>query len=892
MIPFKWFTGTVSDSVNSVIAQGQLIKQIQFPKIVLPVVTNGAGLVNLGFGMLVLGIVVLFAYRDHITSLILAVPFIAAIQFVLMLALSMFLSALTVFYRDIGIVVGHLLRLLFYVAPILWTFNSTTGRGEVLHEKLGDSGFQILRYNPIAVLSEAYRTAIYGMPSVVGKGWHRRDPGAAGRPLAAVGPGPLAGAADPGHHRVQAGRTGLREGALGMAQGVMAASTTPGEPDPDAERSSRWPGRDSPSSTDRSRCRSTIGRGVQPSLHQEDQAADQLRQYPAIARRASGSSGPCEGASFTVRRGESIGVIGPNGAGKSTLLLVLAGIITPSEGQVEVDGHISTLLSLSAGFDQELSGYDNIALAGALMGIPHETVQQITPEVVEFADIGAFIDAPLKTYSSGMRARLGFAIATAVDPDILLLDEVLQTGDEVFREKSRQRIISILTAAKAVVLVTHDMTWVTEFCTRAITHRGRPGDPRRQPRGGRPDPPRTLGCTARGTAGADRADAPGGDRHHRVRGTADGGAREERQARRREVTMRVLIIPAQSNPYQTLLADALRAQGVRVTLGEGPSRHPVAPLLLAWIRAGMPRVIHLHWVHRYLKAIRGRRRWAARRTLWELRILRRLGVRIVWTLHNIGDHDRHRDKLEMLFHRQLVELCDAVICHCAATRRLAIEAYGLPPEMQDRLHVVPHGNYLGWYPDTLGKAEARSMLGLGGPERVFLFMGQIRRYKGVEDLLEAFQRLDAPDARLIVAGRADRERTGERIALAAAGDARVTVALGEVPDDRMQVYLRAADAVVLPYTDVLTSGSAILAMTFGRPVIAPAIGCLPESLGSDGTILYDPVAPGGLEGALRLALETDLTLLGERAAAHAATLSWDPIAARTAELYQGAVTGD
>ncbi len=172
--------------------------------------------------------------------------------------------------------------------------------------------------------------------------------------------------------------------------------------------------------------------------------------------------------SFTVKRGELVGVIGPNGAGKSTLLLVLAGIITPSEGVVEVDGHISTLLSLAAGFDQELSGYDNIALAGALMGIPHDTMQVITPDVVEFADIGAFIEAPLKTYSSGMRARLGFAIATAVDPDILLLDEVLSTGDEVFREKSRQRIISILSAAKAVVMVTHDMIWVTEFCTRAI----------------------------------------------------------------------------------------------------------------------------------------------------------------------------------------------------------------------------------------------------------------------------------------------------------------------------------------------------------------------------------------------------------------------------------------
>jgi ABC-type polysaccharide/polyol phosphate transport system ATPase subunit len=173
-------------------------------------------------------------------------------------------------------------------------------------------------------------------------------------------------------------------------------------------------------------------------------------------------------ATFTVDRGESVGVIGPNGAGKSTLQLVLAGIITPSEGLVEVNGHISTLLSLQAGFDQDLSGLDNIALAGALLGIPHETMVRITPDIVEFADIGAFIDAPLKTYSSGMRARLGFSIATSVDPDILLLDEVLQTGDEVFREKSRQRIISVLTAAKAVVLVTHDMTWVTEFCTRAI----------------------------------------------------------------------------------------------------------------------------------------------------------------------------------------------------------------------------------------------------------------------------------------------------------------------------------------------------------------------------------------------------------------------------------------
>ncbi len=172
--------------------------------------------------------------------------------------------------------------------------------------------------------------------------------------------------------------------------------------------------------------------------------------------------------SFRLDPGESLGVIGPNGAGKSTLLQVLAGIIQPSEGVVEVHGHVSTLLHLQAGFDQDLSGRGNIHLAGALLGIDHRLMEEREESIVEFADIGAFIDAPLRTYSSGMRAKLGFSIATAVDPDILLLDEVLQTGDEAFREKSQQRIREVLTAAKAVVLVSHDMSWITDFCNRAI----------------------------------------------------------------------------------------------------------------------------------------------------------------------------------------------------------------------------------------------------------------------------------------------------------------------------------------------------------------------------------------------------------------------------------------
>ncbi|HKZ91756.1 MAG TPA: ABC transporter ATP-binding protein [Candidatus Limnocylindrales bacterium] len=185
-------------------------------------------------------------------------------------------------------------------------------------------------------------------------------------------------------------------------------------------------------------------------------------------RRRRGHFWALRGVNMTVNRGEAVGVIGPNGSGKSTLLLALAGIIQPSEGVVEAHGHVSTLLSLQAGLDEELSGRENIALAGALMGIDHSLMDEITPGIISFANIGAFIDAPMKTYSSGMRARVGFSIATAVDPDILLLDEVLQTGDNKFKEKSRRRISEVLQTAKAVVMVTHDMSWVTAFCTRAI----------------------------------------------------------------------------------------------------------------------------------------------------------------------------------------------------------------------------------------------------------------------------------------------------------------------------------------------------------------------------------------------------------------------------------------
>jgi ABC-2 type transport system ATP-binding protein len=189
-----------------------------------------------------------------------------------------------------------------------------------------------------------------------------------------------------------------------------------------------------------------------------------------LAKRESGEREfwALRNVSFKLVHGESLAVIGPNGAGKSTLLQLLAGIIAPSEGSIEVRGQVSSLLTLGAGFDQELTGRENVLLAGAFLGMGEAEMTDRLPGIIEFADIGQFIDASIKTYSSGMRARLGFSIATSVDPDVLLLDEVLATGDQVFRAKSKARVLEIAAAAKAVVLVTHDMNWVTEFCNRAV----------------------------------------------------------------------------------------------------------------------------------------------------------------------------------------------------------------------------------------------------------------------------------------------------------------------------------------------------------------------------------------------------------------------------------------
>jgi len=173
--------------------------------------------------------------------------------------------------------------------------------------------------------------------------------------------------------------------------------------------------------------------------------------------------------SFTIEKGESVALFGKNGAGKSTLLKMITGVIFPTKGELEINGRVSALLELTAGFDPEFTGRENIYFRGSLLGIPEEEIEDLEDDIVAFADIGDYIDQPVRTYSSGMKARLGFAINANVRPEILIVDEALSVGDKDFRQKCNTKVNEIVHEKHVTFLfVTHSTHVAKNFCKRGI----------------------------------------------------------------------------------------------------------------------------------------------------------------------------------------------------------------------------------------------------------------------------------------------------------------------------------------------------------------------------------------------------------------------------------------
>ncbi|MBR3016914.1 MAG: ABC transporter ATP-binding protein [Clostridia bacterium] len=172
--------------------------------------------------------------------------------------------------------------------------------------------------------------------------------------------------------------------------------------------------------------------------------------------------------SFDVCKGEVVGLIGRNGAGKSTMLKIISGILKPTEGSVIVRGNVAPMLELGSGFDMDMTGRENIFLNGAILGYPEAFLKEKYNEIVDFSEIGSFIDVPLRNYSSGMVARLAFSIATVVKPEVLIVDEVLAVGDNEFQQKSFARMMELMSGGTTVLFVSHSIGQIREMCRRTV----------------------------------------------------------------------------------------------------------------------------------------------------------------------------------------------------------------------------------------------------------------------------------------------------------------------------------------------------------------------------------------------------------------------------------------
>ncbi len=353
--------------------------------------------------------------------------------------------------------------------------------------------------------------------------------------------------------------------------------------------------------------------------------------------------------------------------------------------------------------------------------------------------------------------------------------------------------------------------------------------------------------------------------------------------------MKVVFIPdyRKGNPYQKDLADSLSKEGVIVNFGTivGTSKMPSA--FWRWRKID---ILHLHWQHPFLLA-NNRIKTVLRSACFisGLLLLKLFRVRIVWTVHNIINLEGRHRRLELLFSKLVARLCNKIIVHCPSAKKAVIEAYGLKKDCL--IECIPHGNYIDSHENNISKTQARNHLQLNNEDLVFLCFGLLRRYRGIPELIDAFKRLNFTKGKLLIVGQPHDNGLAQDILRRCSGINSIRTIFEFIPHDEAQIYVNSADIVIYTcdtsfFSPCQMPGGVILGMSFAKPLIAPAIGCIPDVLDAEGSFLYDPSDKEGLLKAMQLALGADLTEMGNHNLQLAKQLQWDDIAKKTFNIYE------
>jgi beta-1,4-mannosyltransferase len=351
--------------------------------------------------------------------------------------------------------------------------------------------------------------------------------------------------------------------------------------------------------------------------------------------------------------------------------------------------------------------------------------------------------------------------------------------------------------------------------------------------------------------------------------------------------MQVLMMPdyRADNPYQALLERALQNLGAKVSFPIGYRR--ILPLYRAVTdQIDKVDIIHLHWLGPYLKGNSRLSRWFyAVKLLIDIYILQMSGVKVIWTVHNLISHDTKHAYLELWVRRRLAKTVNQLIVHNHSSKEAVVKLYRAADAS---VSVIPIGDYKDVYSPPIDAMEARKRLGFPTTGNIYLWQGILRPYKGVESLLNIWSAHEEILAghTLVIAGQAFDTTYGESISQIAALIPGVHLQLKFIEDDRMHLFFSAATVVVLPFTQILTSSSLVLAMSYAKPVIAPRLGGIPETLEDADWLLYDPHDEQGLLHALKNSMDIDLQALGQVVSQMCDRMGWDEIASKTYQLYK------